>query len=394
MVETRGPQAAGAAGLFLGLSWIFVLLRCYCRAAIVRRFGPEDYLCVISQVALSILDLGNNEADAGQVIFTVYCTLVLVGVQYGTGRHAVDIIPPTDIPIGLKWWWICEQLYCLTCLTLKFSIGLFLLQITVHKSQTIILWTVMIVSGLMSIYFALLFLFQCRPVTYFWGQHAGMNGSCIDPAIISRTAYVYSVVSCWSDWTFCILPAFMVWNVQMNPRTKASVLLVFALGAVASTMTIVRFPYLNTLQDKADFLYATTNVGILTTSEMGVGIVTSAAATLRPLFRRFLERSQPGSSSVELSRPWQSGRMRAGYVRNRDGDPSLTDEEYIGVTTVARIESHSIEGKEDTLSKPGINNAADTSSTNDSGKWHTGKFLDACSEEYRPHIGTESRPKV
>jgi hypothetical protein len=134
--------------------------------------------------------------------------------------------------ILLQWWWLCEQLYCISCLTLKLSIGVFLMRIVVHRSQGIILWTVMIVSAIMSVYFSLLFLFQCQPVSYFWGQFAGMEGHCINPVIISRTAYVYSSISCWADWTFCILPGFMVWNIKMNPRTKASVLLLFALGTV------------------------------------------------------------------------------------------------------------------------------------------------------------------
>lgn len=54
MAEDRGSQAAGVAGAFLALSWIFVSLRCYCRVTIVRRFGPEDYLCVLTQVILLI----------------------------------------------------------------------------------------------------------------------------------------------------------------------------------------------------------------------------------------------------------------------------------------------------------------------------------------------------
>jgi len=326
-----------------------------------------------------------------------------MGVQYGTGRHAEDIIPPTNIPIGLKvlpqlafmitadffqWWWFCEQLYCLTCLTLKFSIGLFLLRIAVNKSQKIILWVVMIVSGLMSVYFFLLFLLQCRPIAFFWGQYTGMKGSCIDPLIISRTAYVYSAVSCWSDWTFCILPAFMIWNVQMNPRTKASVLCLFALGALwvamgqhllsghadtnrASTTTIVRFPYLHTLTNKEDFLYATTNVGILSTCEVGIGIVASAAATLRPLFRRFLGRSQI-SSSIELPSRWPSCPRRAGYARNREDGPSRMDEEDIGVL---RVQSHSTEGGDANMK------GAEKSSE---GRWRTSTLEDASSEEYRP----------
>jgi hypothetical protein len=33
--------------------------------------------------------------------FTVYCAFVIVGVQYGTGRHLVDI-PVENIPIAMK----------------------------------------------------------------------------------------------------------------------------------------------------------------------------------------------------------------------------------------------------------------------------------------------------
>lgn len=254
MAEDRGPQAAGTASLFLALSWIFVPLRCYCRIAIVRAFGHEDYLCVITQVIPPLLDLEGLWSWATQILFTLYCAVVILGVHYGTGRHTVDIIPQSNIPIGLKvlpqpkiilyllkslWlWWFGEQLYSLTSLTLKFSIGLFLLRLAVYKSQRIILWTVMAVSSLMCIYLFLLFLFQCRPIAYFWGQYTGMNGSCIDPWIVSRSVYAYSAISCWADWTFCILPGFMVWNVQMNPRTKVSVLLLFSLGAVWVISTI------------------------------------------------------------------------------------------------------------------------------------------------------------
>jgi hypothetical protein len=52
MGESHAAQAAGAAGLFLALSWIFVSLRCYTRIFVVRRFGPEDYLCIFTQVIL------------------------------------------------------------------------------------------------------------------------------------------------------------------------------------------------------------------------------------------------------------------------------------------------------------------------------------------------------
>lgn len=147
----------------------------------------------------------------------------------------------------------------------------------------------------------------------------------------------------------------------------------------ASTTTIVRFPYLNTLQDKADFLYATSNVGILSTSEIGIGMTTSAAATLRPLFKRFLGRSQVGTSSIELSRPWPRCPTRAGYVRNYEGTPSPTGIKQIGVTTVTTVENHSIASLGDGLPAARIIPTAQLSRTQ---RWHTSKLEDATSEEY------------
>ena len=53
MTENLGPQAAGAAYFLLGLTWLLVSLRCYCKIELLHQFGPEDYLCLITQVILS-----------------------------------------------------------------------------------------------------------------------------------------------------------------------------------------------------------------------------------------------------------------------------------------------------------------------------------------------------
>jgi hypothetical protein len=52
MAVNRGPEVSGAAGGFLALSWIVVLLRCYCRIAVVKSFGADDYFAVLAQVHL------------------------------------------------------------------------------------------------------------------------------------------------------------------------------------------------------------------------------------------------------------------------------------------------------------------------------------------------------
>lgn len=88
--EDRGPQVAGVAILFLILSWIFVSLRCYVRAVMIKNFGTDDWFAVASLVGFSFrpspLRLATPslaEPVFSQILFTLYCTFVLKGVEYG-----------------------------------------------------------------------------------------------------------------------------------------------------------------------------------------------------------------------------------------------------------------------------------------------------------------------
>lgn len=90
----------------------------------------------------------------------------------------------------------------------------------------------MAISGIVGIYSFLLFLFQCQPIALFWDRFSGMEGICINTVIVTRSAYAFSAVSCCADWTFVIVPGYLVWHLEMNPGTKASVLILFALGSM------------------------------------------------------------------------------------------------------------------------------------------------------------------
>lgn len=70
----------------------------------------------------------------------------------------------------------------------------------------------------------------------------------------------------------------------------------------ASSATVIRLPYISGMSNMDDFLWATTDVAIWSTVEIGIGITASAAATLRPLFRAFFGGSM--GSNVNSSAPW------------------------------------------------------------------------------------------
>ena len=62
----------------------------------------------------------------------------------------------------------------------------------------------------------------------------------------------------------------------------------------ASVATIVRLPYARGLLDQPDYLYHSADIGLWSTVEIGVALIASSLATLKPLFRRlrFLPASQ------------------------------------------------------------------------------------------------------
>ncbi|KAK1779797.1 hypothetical protein QBC45DRAFT_373944 [Copromyces sp. CBS 386.78] len=329
----RAPQILGVAGFFLALSTTAILLRCYCRVFVVKKFGVDDWSALIAWL-----------------FFVFYISFCITACYHGSGQHAIDV-PPTELPLGLKWWWACEPVYVLSNMALRLSIGVQLLRIAVSRTHRLIIYTAVTVFQVCSVAFFLLFVMQCLPSKFFWTRFLGdLDGKCINPEITVNATYAYSAVSCATDWTLGLLPISLVWHLQMTPRTKLMVAAILALGAVASTATIVRMPYVKDMSNQLDFLYACTDVAIWSTAETGIGIAASAIATLRPLARSFLARSKlfggsttPHGGGPSGSHHWPTSMSKGGYVRSRSAAQDGSGDEFglredigrnRGVTTV------------------------------------------------------------
>ena len=216
----------------------------------------------------------------------------------------------------------------------KASIAVMLLRLTVIRTHRIIIWTVLAITELYSGFFFLLFIFQCQPSQYFWTRYTGGKGTCINTNITIYTFYAYSAMVCVGDWIYATLPYFLVWKLQMDTRSKVVVIIILSLGAIASTATIIRIPYVHTMGDVDDFLYATTDVAIWSCVETGIGITTACLATLRPLLRTWLERTgfgstpnhRKGGNSYPMPGPrtgYSRGHARGGSTGLEDLDPGI-----------------------------------------------------------------------
>ena len=105
-------------------------------------------------------------------------------------------------------------------IAVKLSVGLTLLRLTVHNIHRRILYTIMSVSVITGTAFFFLTVFQCSPVPYFWTRALGESGSCIQIDIIEGITYGYSAVNTITDFTFGLLPVFMVMGLNMDRKSK------------------------------------------------------------------------------------------------------------------------------------------------------------------------------
>ncbi|RSL61736.1 hypothetical protein CEP54_006105 [Fusarium duplospermum] len=263
-VENRGPELQAVCYTLATAAVISTLLRCFVRVRLVKNFGFDDW-CMCTAL----------------VSFLLFVICALIGVHYGTGRHHKDL-DPEDIKQAMKYWWWCYLWYCIAMIASKISIGYFLLRITVRKMDVWIIYGVMIITVCTGIVFFFVTLFQCQPISFFWNRD--QKGQCVNVDVIIALTYLYSVCSVISDFTCAILPMFLVWKLNMGKKTKIALIPVMAMACVASSAVVVRFAFVKDFKSP-DFLWATLDIAIWSTTEQGLAVTAGSLATLRPLLR-------------------------------------------------------------------------------------------------------------
>ncbi|KAF2797093.1 hypothetical protein K505DRAFT_299077 [Melanomma pulvis-pyrius CBS 109.77] len=283
-VPNRGPELVAVNIAFMTAALIANFLRCYVRMTMVKAFGVDDWLMAVATTA-----------------FITYASFSIAGVHYGTGRHHKDL-SVTDIATARNCWWYCYLFYCISMILSKVSIGCLLLRIAFRKLHVWIIYAAMFISVVAGTVFFFVTMFQCKPISFFWNKR--QPGQCINMDVIIGLAYLYSTFSIISDFTFAILPGFLVWNLQLKPRTKIALIPLLTMGCIASSAVVARTPYLKNF-NSPDFLWSTLDIATWSTVEQGLAITAGSLATLRPLFH--LAAHKLGISTRSGTRPSNYG---------------------------------------------------------------------------------------
>jgi hypothetical protein len=160
----------------------------------------------------------------------MFATCVMGGIHYGTGRHA-SILSDEQKYKALRYWWLCYISYCTTMISCKISIGLFLLRVVVRPFHRKLVLLVMGLTALTGIVFFFVTLLQCQPISFFWDKNLE-GGKCVNVYVIIGLTYLYSAVSAICDFTFGILPIFMVWNLNMARDAKLMLIPILSMACV------------------------------------------------------------------------------------------------------------------------------------------------------------------
>ena len=116
-----------------------------------------------------------------------------------------------------------QSLYVISNMAIKLSIALMLLRFTLENTHRYIIYAVTGVLELYSLAFFFIFVFQCTPPSFFWTRLQNASaGQCMNPDNVIKSVYIYSAITCATDWTMALLPWFLVKDLQMSRRTKVS----------------------------------------------------------------------------------------------------------------------------------------------------------------------------
>ncbi|KAK0378889.1 integral membrane protein [Colletotrichum limetticola] len=298
-IQYRGMQLFAVQLSFMLAAGFFVLARAYVKVCIVKSLAVDDWLIFGAMLG-----------------YTAYGGIALHGITNGaTGKHITELTVD-QAAVSLRAWYICEVLYSPITLAIRTSICLLLLRLALNKVHRWIIYANLVVVWMISIAFFCIMTFQCMPPSYFWRQLYGDPGSCINFNIVPDATIAHSIISAISDWCMGLLPIALLWNVNLNRRTKALVAVLLSMGMVAGVALIVRIPYVRRLAISADFLYETIDVAIWSVLEPALGIIAASVTSLRPLFQNW---GFGWSNKSKQSRP--SG---AGWV-NTSGHPGTKE---------------------------------------------------------------------
>ncbi|KAJ5793472.1 hypothetical protein N7457_000071 [Penicillium paradoxum] len=275
-----GPMTNAVLWIEVIVFALFVGLRLYTRKYILDSVGFDDYLVLI--------------ALALQILYTAFVTVASV---YGLGQLYADVGDPIIYFTAVKYELFSQIAGIMVIGVGKAAVGVFLLRIVRNKIQIGFIWACLAITAFITLFASITVIVQCIPVERSWNP--SVPGRCwLD---FSKVAYTigceYFTWFVAADFSFAILPWFVVWDLNMKRKEKITVTCGLSLGVFAGICGIIRTKALGGL-NASEYIHDTVPMLIWSATESCVTIMCSSIPVLRPLYVRLRHGGDSQSSST------------------------------------------------------------------------------------------------
>ncbi|KAL1837291.1 hypothetical protein VTJ49DRAFT_4057 [Mycothermus thermophilus] len=255
--------------IFHLLALTFVGLRVYARAVIIKTFGKDDILMVLSALC----------ALVGYIVFCVQAPL-------GLGKHQWTISPENFVKFQHAGFIQSTVSAGWALGFLKISIGFNLLRLSTSRWYTWSLWISIVFVFCYTVLGMMVFLVQCKPMAAAWDR--SVPAKCMELNTFITFALLNTGFNIFTDVLFASLPIPIVWTLQMKRKVKIYLIIILSLGYIAVSLGIVKAVYQIAFSGERDrtFYQSIQFWGFL---QLQVGIMAACATSLKPLFARVLK---------------------------------------------------------------------------------------------------------
>ncbi|KUJ14205.1 uncharacterized protein LY89DRAFT_131990 [Mollisia scopiformis] len=229
----------------------------------------------------------------------------------------MSAIKPAELVKMLHWQYFHSLIVTVGISLIKLSVATFLLRLVPGKGYKIFLYCMIAFLVAFTLSSAGTLIFSCIPIRASWDAAGEPNAKCFSNATFTAIGMFNSCVNIVTDVLFASLPIPMVWNLQVNIRTRISLIAILSLGYFACAASIVKTVIQSNVLSNPD---STRNDSyfIWNSIELYVGILAASLPSLRPLFRSILEttrslRTRGITSSANM------GGTRHKYYIHEDG---------------------------------------------------------------------------
>ncbi|KAL2151051.1 hypothetical protein VTH82DRAFT_6149 [Thermothelomyces myriococcoides] len=297
--ESNTGMILGVLTVFHAIALIFVGLRIYARAVIIKTFGKDDVFIVLSALC----------AIGGWSVF-------IYQAGHGLGKHEDTISPEDKILFAHAGFWqsVISANWALGFL--KISIGFNLLRLSSGTWYRRCLWATIIFVCCYTFMGMMTFLLYCKPMKGAWDR--SVKSKCYSISLFVAFALINTSFNIVTDVLFATFPVPVIWKLKMRRKLKLYLVGILSLGYFAVVMGIVKAIYQIAFSRQADktFRQSIQFWGFL---QLQLGIIAACATSLKPIFSRILKLSNdqyygtPGGQYGHASR--SRGRRTTGIFQ-------------------------------------------------------------------------------